>query len=136
MFGGDSERPKSINISIVSDRSLWELHWFGWGRNIALCAVCIKTRNSRKNGEFTDKHTNEPFVHKACAVIKLRSFVYLRLSLFACQTVCTVGSDSFRKLPPTEIQTHKRFKRTLLIRTKHNMRIFGVTPFFRIQDNS
>ena len=28
-----------------------------------------------------------------------------------------------------KIQTHKRFKRTLFIRTKHSMRIFGVIPF-------
>ena len=29
------------------------------------------------------------------------------------------------------IQTHKRSKRTLFIRTKYNMRIFGVIPFFQ-----
>ena len=29
------------------------------------------------------------------------------------------------------IQKHKRFKRTLFSRTKHNMRIFGVSPFMR-----
>ena len=34
------------------------------------------------------------------------------------------------------IQTHKRFKRTLLIRTKHNMRIFGVISFFKLQNNT
>ena len=28
----------------------------------------------------------------------------------------------------SEVQTHKRFKRTLFIRTKYNMRIFGVIP--------
>ena len=28
-----------------------------------------------------------------------------------------------------KIQTPKRFKRTLFIRIKHNMRIFGVSPF-------
>ena len=31
------------------------------------------------------------------------------------------------------IQTHKRLKSTLFIRTKHNMRIFGVIPFIKLQ---
>ena len=30
------------------------------------------------------------------------------------------------------IQTHKRFKITLFIRTKHNMLIFGVSPFIKL----
>ena len=30
------------------------------------------------------------------------------------------------------IQTHKLFKRTLFIRTKHNMRIFVVIPFIKL----
>ena len=31
------------------------------------------------------------------------------------------------------IQTHKRFGITLFIRTKHNMRIFGVIPFIKLK---
>ena len=34
------------------------------------------------------------------------------------------------------IQTHKRFKITLFIRTKHNMRIFWVIPFIKLQNNT
>ena len=34
------------------------------------------------------------------------------------------------------IQTHKRLKRTLFIRTKHNMQILGVIPFFKLQNNT
>ena len=30
-----------------------------------------------------------------------------------------------------KIQTHKRFKRTLFIRTKHNVHIFGVNPLYQ-----
>ena len=30
-----------------------------------------------------------------------------------------------------KLLTHKRFKRTLFIRTKHNMRISGVIPFIK-----
>ena len=30
---------------------------------------------------------------------------------------------------------HKRFKITLFIRTKHNMQIFGVIPFIKLQNN-
>ena len=35
-----------------------------------------------------------------------------------------------------EIQTHKRFKRTLFIRTKHNMQIFRVIPFIKLQNDT
>ena len=31
-----------------------------------------------------------------------------------------------------KMQTHERLKRTLFVRTKHNMRIFGVIPFMKI----
>ena len=36
-----------------------------------------------------------------------------------------------KKLDTT--QTHEMFKRTLFIRTKCNMQIFGVIPFFKLQ---
>ena len=32
--------------------------------------------------------------------------------------------------------TNKRFKRTLVIRTKHNMRIFEVSPFIKLQNDT
>ena len=35
-----------------------------------------------------------------------------------------------------QIQTHKRFRITLLIRTKHNKRIFGVSPFIKLQSDT
>ena len=31
------------------------------------------------------------------------------------------------------VQTHRRFRITLFIRTKNNMRIFGVMPFIELQ---
>ena len=34
------------------------------------------------------------------------------------------------------IQTHKRFKITLFIRTKHNMRIFGIILFIKLQNDA
>ena len=34
------------------------------------------------------------------------------------------------------VQTHKRFKRTLFIRTKHNMYIFGVIPSTKLQNDT
>ena len=34
------------------------------------------------------------------------------------------------------IQTHERFKIMLYIRTKHNMPIFGVIPFIKLQDDT
>ena len=35
-----------------------------------------------------------------------------------------------------KIQTHKRFKRTLLVKTKHNLRIFGVIPFIKLKNDT
>ena len=35
-----------------------------------------------------------------------------------------------------QMQIHKRFKRTLLIRIKPNMRIFGVIPFIKLQNDT
>ena len=35
-----------------------------------------------------------------------------------------------------KIQTHKRFRRTLFIRTKHNLQIFRVIPFIKLQNNT
>ena len=35
-----------------------------------------------------------------------------------------------------KIQTHKKFKGTLFIRTKHSMRIFGVIPFIKLQNDT
>ena len=34
------------------------------------------------------------------------------------------------------IQTYKRFKRMLFIRTKHNMPIFGVIPFIKLENDT
>ena len=34
------------------------------------------------------------------------------------------------------IQTLKRFRITLFIRTKHNMRVFGVIPFTKLQNDT
>ena len=34
------------------------------------------------------------------------------------------------------IQTHTGFKRTLFIRTKHNLYIFGVIPFIKLQNDT
>ena len=36
----------------------------------------------------------------------------------------------------SKIQTRKKFNRMLFIRTKHNMQIFGVIPFIKLQNNT
>ena len=54
-------------------------------------------------------------VHRTCTQLG-RSYTYI------------VITDSF--------QTHKRLNRTLFIRIKHNMRIFGVIPFIKLQNDS
>ena len=35
-----------------------------------------------------------------------------------------------------KIQRRKRFRRMLFLRTTHSMRIFGVSPFFKLQKNT
>ena len=35
-----------------------------------------------------------------------------------------------------KLQTHKRFKRTLFIRTKHNMQISRVIPFIKLRNDT
>ena len=35
-----------------------------------------------------------------------------------------------------KLQTRKRLKRTLFIRTKHSMQILRVIPFFKLQNNT
>ena len=40
------------------------------------------------------------------------------------------------KLCLNKIQTHKSLKRTLFIRTKHNIRIFGVISFIKLQNDT
>ena len=35
-----------------------------------------------------------------------------------------------------KIQTHKRFKRTVFIRTRQNQQIFGVIPFVKLQKDT
>ena len=32
--------------------------------------------------------------------------------------------------------THKKFERTLFIRTKHTMRIFGIIPFIKLRNDT
>ena len=44
--------------------------------------------------------------------------------------------DSNTHKSPTLSQNHKRFKRTLFIEAKHNLKLFGVTPFVRLQNNT
>ena len=35
-----------------------------------------------------------------------------------------------------KIQTHKRLKGTVFIRTTHNVQIFGVIPFIKLQNDT
>ena len=46
------------------------------------------------------------------------------------------GVIPFIKLQNDKIQTHKRFKMMLFIRTKHNMWILGVIPFIKLQNDT
>ena len=51
------------------------------------------------------------------------------------ETGHTTDSKSFLMSKVT-IQTHKRFKRTMFITTKHNKINFGVSPLFKLQNNT
>ena len=56
-------------------------------------------------------------------------------SLSALIKLCQIrgGCSSEGRL---KFQTHKRFKRRLFIRTKYNMRIFGIIPFIKLQNDT
>ena len=67
---------------------------------------------------------------KACAasttcLFYLHLFILFTFIYFILFTACR-----------NNIQTHKRLKRTLFIRTKHNMQIFGVIPFIKLQNDT
>ena len=46
----------------------------------------------------------------------------------------TLNNYSFVNL--SKAQTHKRFKRALFIRKKHNVQIFGAVPFTKLQNTT
>ena len=46
------------------------------------------------------------------------------------------GVGRIRRKKKISIQTHERFKSTLFIRTKHSMRIFGLIPFTKLQNDT
>ena len=48
----------------------------------------------------------------------------------------TIDSGYIYIYPHNRIQIHKRFKRTVLIRTRQNQQIFGVIAFFKLQNNT
>ena len=50
-----------------------------------------------------------------------------------CLNVAAVGGGLNLNF---DIQTHRKFKTTLFIVTKHNMRIFGTSPQFKVQNNT
>ena len=43
---------------------------------------------------------------------------------------------SISEQPRSKLQTHKRFKRTLFIRTEHSLQIFRVIPFIKLQNDT
>ena len=51
--------------------------------------------------------------------------------------VCKGDSDEQANFDENiKIQTHKRFKRTLFIRTRQNQLIFGEIPFVKLQNDT
>ena len=46
-----------------------------------------------------------------------------------------VQSEEGAKVMGPKLQTHKRFKRTLFIRTRQNQQILGEIPFAKLQND-
>ena len=71
-----------------------------------------------------------------CSVL-LASLLTLRRSSSGRVTVMwTRDNNTFTFSLSRKIQTHKRFKRRLYIRTKHNMQMFWVVPFIKLQNDT
>ena len=74
----------------------------------------------------TVRHRSVPLV------LSVRPIV-LYLKSCRCQTsFCMFGLV----LSPSDIQTHKRFKRTLFIRTRQNQQKFGISHVVKLQNNT
>ena len=82
-------------------------------------------RRDLKHWAF-DQLTSSPSNTSGC-----RLSLAVALVLWRVAVVMEHSPDANRK-----IQTHKRLKRTLFIRTKHNMRMFGVIPFIKLQNDT
>ena len=70
----------------------------------------------------------------SCRRFKLNSHsvlqsCYIKVSCILC--FCGLLVATLRKIP-----TNKRLKGTIFIMTKHNMRIFGVSPIFKLQNDT
>ena len=68
----------------------------------------------------------------------LLSFVGDRVKPAAVYKSCGTPAEKVEResLSCNMIQTHKRFKRTLFVRTEHNVRMFGVTPFIKLPNDT
>ena len=85
-----------------------------------------------------------------CVLCVVCVCVCVRACVCVCVCVCVLcvcvvsvcawggGGGVYQKVrtKETRIQTRKRFNRMLFIRTKHNMRIFGVIPFVKLQNDT
>ena len=63
-------------------------------------------------------------------------FCHLLALLLVFPALFSPGSIHTSRIEPNASvngQTHERFQRTPIIRTKQNMQIFGVTPFIKLQ---
>ena len=69
-------------------------------------------------------HTEQD--HKSTSSV-LRSAFIVKTADFVCVCVCVCVYVI------SKTQTYKRLRQTVFIMTKHNMRIFGVSPFFKLQ---
>ena len=59
--------------------------------------------------------------------------------MYACNQILEVLKYKHlqqHNIPKHQIQTHKKLKRMLFIRTKHNMRILGVIPLTKLENDT
>ena len=66
----------------------------------------------------------------------LNNSIYLLIHILCSNRSLKKSDARFTASVLKQDQTHERFRRMLFIRTKHNMRIVGVIPFIKLQNDT
>ena len=101
-----------------------------WAWNITKHSIVSATQAEHCQHYRVSVSANCNAVHRATNICQL---VYLVLGFEPKQQK---SETRMTASVLNKIQTHKRFRRTLFVRTKHNMPIFRVIPFIKPQNNT
>ena len=108
--------------------------WNKWLCLYILCLFCGQTQY------YNSGSAPEKFIFLKSSVFLERS-VFPNSSVFVKCSVFFKGPVFLKSCLPQmfwslKVQTYKRFKGTLLIRTRQNKKSFGVIPFVKLENNT